>query len=88
MIGEKFSATLEQIVLIYAGKILKDNEIIEPVIKNGQTVHLVIKTDRKPDQSTSAATATSTTTSSTSAPSSQTTAGNQQPPMPFGMESK
>ncbi|XP_064081111.1 ubiquilin-1-like [Macrobrachium nipponense] len=44
MVSEKFSSSLEQVCLIFAGKILKDGEKLDQHnIKDGLTVHLVIK---------------------------------------------
>ncbi|CAD6215451.1 GSCOCG00011192001-RA-CDS [Cotesia congregata] len=46
-VAEKFSAAIEQLCLIFAGKIMKDHETLETHrIKDGLTVHLVIKTPR------------------------------------------
>ncbi len=43
--GKKFNKPNEQLCLIFAGKILKDQEtLIQHGIKDGVTVHLVIKT--------------------------------------------
>lgn len=43
-VAEKFSSTADKLVLIFAGKILKDSENVEThKIKDGQTIHLVIK---------------------------------------------
>lgn len=47
---EKFSAEPDQLCLIFAGKILKDNETLRTQnIKDGSTVHLVIKTPPRPE---------------------------------------
>ena len=44
MVAQKFDAPVEQLCLIFAGKILKDTETLEQHgIKDGLTVHLVIK---------------------------------------------
>ncbi len=44
-ISAEFSAPLEQLCLIFAGKIMKDHETLNGHnIKDGHTVHLVIKT--------------------------------------------
>ncbi|KAM3873015.1 ubiquilin-4 [Diretmus argenteus] len=48
-ISKRFKATQEQLVLIFAGKILKDGDTLnQHGIKDGLTVHLVIKTAPKP----------------------------------------
>jgi hypothetical protein len=44
-IGKKFNKTTDQLCLIFAGKILKDTDtLVQHGIKDGVTVHLVIKT--------------------------------------------
>lgn len=44
MIAEKFEADIEQLCLIFAGKIMKDNDTLKALgISDGLTVHLVIK---------------------------------------------
>lgn len=44
MVAEKFEAEPEQLVLIFAGKIMKDSDTLQTHnIKDGLTVHLVIK---------------------------------------------
>ncbi|XP_046439274.1 ubiquilin-1-like isoform X1 [Daphnia pulex] len=44
IVAEKFGATAEQVCLIFAGKILKDQETLKGHnLKDGLTVHLVIK---------------------------------------------
>uniref|UniRef100_A0A1A9WDQ8 Ubiquilin-4 n=1 Tax=Glossina brevipalpis TaxID=37001 RepID=A0A1A9WDQ8_9MUSC len=45
LVAEKFEADIEQLVLIFAGKIMKDSDTLKTHnIKDGLTVHLVIKT--------------------------------------------
>lgn len=47
-ISKRFKAKHEQLVLIFAGKILKDGDTLnQHGIKDGLTVHLVIKTAHK-----------------------------------------
>ena len=44
-VGKKFEKANEQLCLIFSGKILKDQDTLtQHGIKNGVTVHLVIKT--------------------------------------------
>lgn len=44
LVAEKFEADIEQLCLIFAGKIMKDNETLKSHnVKDGLTVHLVIK---------------------------------------------
>jgi ubiquilin len=46
--AEKFGSPIEQLCLIFAGKILKDIDTLEQHgVKDGLTVHLVIKTTRQ-----------------------------------------
>ncbi|CAF0885841.1 unnamed protein product [Didymodactylos carnosus] len=53
LVASEFSTSIEQICLIYSGKILKDDEDIQKHdIKDGVTIHLVI---RAPKDATSAA---------------------------------
>merc|ERR1712226_1805543 len=53
LISKTFGAPVEQICLIFAGKILKDDESLKQhSIKDGLTVHLVVKaSNRSQDQS-------------------------------------
>ncbi|XP_075872239.1 ubiquilin-4 isoform X1 [Nelusetta ayraudi] len=68
-ISKRFKAKKEQLVLIFAGKILKDSDSLSQLgIKDGLTVHLVIKTAQKTGDggSTSASSSASTPAGSTS----------------------
>uniref|UniRef100_A0A3P8QC43 Ubiquilin-4 n=1 Tax=Astatotilapia calliptera TaxID=8154 RepID=A0A3P8QC43_ASTCA len=68
-ISRRFKAKQDQLVLIFAGKILKDGDSLsQHGIKDGLTVHLVIKTAHKAADggSTSASSSTSTQAGSTS----------------------
>ena len=48
MVSQKFNAPVEQLCLIFAGKILKDEDTLEQHgIKDGLTVHLVIKSTNR-----------------------------------------
>jgi ubiquilin len=48
-VGQKFAKSHEQLCLIFAGKILKDDESLQSHgIKDGLTVHLVIKLNKPP----------------------------------------
>ena len=70
VVAECFGATLEQVCLIFAGKILKDQETLKQhSLKDGLTVHLVIKTGNQTTQGTpnNPPAAASDTTSTTSA---------------------
>ncbi|XP_045620002.2 ubiquilin-1 [Procambarus clarkii] len=80
VVSEKFNAALEQVCLIFAGKILKDGEKLDQHnIKDGLTVHLVIKGGgsagtQQPNNRPST-TATNNSSSSTTTPN---TASNNQ----------
>ncbi|XP_041868108.1 ubiquilin-4 isoform X1 [Melanotaenia boesemani] len=68
-ISKRFKAKQDQLVLIFAGKILKDGDSLsQHGIKDGLTVHLVIKTAHKAADggSTSASSSSSTQAGSTS----------------------
>ncbi|XP_054620002.1 ubiquilin-4 [Dunckerocampus dactyliophorus] len=68
-ISRRFKAKQDQLVLIFAGKILKDGDSLsQHGIKDGLTVHLVIKTAQKASDggSTSASGSSSTQTGGTS----------------------
>ncbi|GLD53121.1 ubiquilin-1-like protein [Lates japonicus] len=66
-VSKRFEAKQDQLVLIYTGKILKDSDTLKQHgIKDGHTVHLVIKAAQKSGGSTSQS-------SSSSAPTQQNT---------------
>ncbi|XP_059835900.1 ubiquilin-4 [Hemitrygon akajei] len=73
-ISKRFKAKQEQLVLIFAGKILKDGDTLsQHGIKDGLTVHLVIKTaQRLQDSATQPSTSSST-------PNSEETATRTEP---------
>ncbi|XP_070767830.1 ubiquilin-4-like [Enoplosus armatus] len=69
-VSKKFEAKQDQLVLIFAGKILKDGDTLhQHGIKDGLTVHLVIKTK-------STGGSTSQTTSSSAAPQNNSSSSN------------
>ncbi|KAL6099818.1 ubqln4 [Pungitius sinensis] len=75
-ISRRFKAKQDQLVLIFAGKILKDGDSLsQHGIKDGLTVHLVIKTAHKAGDggSTSASSSTTTQAGNTSTSSPGTT---------------
>ncbi|XP_029928754.1 ubiquilin-4 [Myripristis murdjan] len=82
-ISKRFKATQEQLVLIFAGKILKDGDTLnQHGIKDGLTVHLVIKTAHKstagsasPTTSSGAATPQASSSSRTSPAAASSTGG-------------
>lgn len=48
--GPKFNAEVEQLCLIFAGKIMNDGDTLKQHnIKDGLTVHLVIKSPPRPE---------------------------------------
>uniref|UniRef100_A0A8C2MD93 Ubiquilin 2 n=1 Tax=Cricetulus griseus TaxID=10029 RepID=A0A8C2MD93_CRIGR len=68
-ISKRFKSQIDQLVLIFAGKILKDQDtLMQHGIHDGLTVHLVIKNQNRPQSqsttqpSTTAGTCTTTTT--------------------------
>ncbi|CAF0765197.1 unnamed protein product [Brachionus calyciflorus] len=70
-VGKKFSKPNEQLCLIFSGKILKDHEtLVQHGIKDGFTVHLVIKS--KPSESNASAQAQGTTTTTSQTTTTQT----------------
>lgn len=88
-VAKKFNKTNEQLCLIFSGKILKDlDTLAQHNIKDGVTVHLVIKNNSATASSTPAPASTTTTTA---APGSQPSASPAQPApaanpfnLPFG----
>ncbi|XP_012588849.1 PREDICTED: ubiquilin-4 isoform X2 [Condylura cristata] len=69
-ISRRFKAQQDQLVLIFAGKILKDGDTLsQHGIKDGLTVHLVIKTPQKAQDPTAATASSPSTPDPTSAPS-------------------
>ncbi|XP_045216156.1 ubiquilin-1-like isoform X2 [Mercenaria mercenaria] len=73
LVAEKFGSPIEQLCLIFAGKILKDDEALaQHSIKDGMTVHLVIKSANR--------------TAATSSPASTETTGSA-PTQPAGTAS-
>lgn len=54
LVAAKFSADVEQLCLIFAGRILKDPEtLVSQNIKDGLTIHLVIKAAPRQNETTS-----------------------------------
>ncbi|XP_013861228.1 ubiquilin-4 [Austrofundulus limnaeus] len=77
-ISKRFKAKQDQLVLIFAGKILKDGDSLsQHGIKDGLTVHLVIKTAHKAGEASSTSASSSASTqadgNSTSSPATNTT---------------
>ncbi|XP_025229022.1 ubiquilin-2 isoform X2 [Macaca mulatta] len=74
-ISKRFKSQTDQLVLIFAGKILKDQDtLIQHGIHDGLTVHLVIKSQNRPQgQSTQPSNAAGTNATSASTPRSNST---------------
>ncbi|KAL1778257.1 ubiquilin-4 isoform X1 [Sigmodon hispidus] len=83
-ISRRFKAQQDQLVLIFAGKILKDGDTLnQHGIKDGLTVHLVIKTPQKAQDPVATAASPPSTPDSASAPST-TPASPAAPAQPCG----
>lgn len=76
-ISKRFKSHIDQLVLIFAGKILKDQDTLsQHGIHDGLTVHLVIKTQNRPqDNSAQQTNTTGNNVTSSSAPDSNPTSG-------------
>lgn len=89
-ISKRFKSQTDQLVLIFAGKILKDQDTLsQHGIHDGLTVHLVIKSQNRPQgqttqPSTTAGTTTTTTTAATPRSNSTPISTNSNP---FGLGS-
>ncbi|XP_074851287.1 ubiquilin-1 isoform X2 [Carettochelys insculpta] len=86
-ISKRFKSHTDQLVLIFAGKILKDQDTLtQHGIHDGLTVHLVIKTQNRsqdhPVQQTNTTGSTSTTSTSSSSSTSTPASTNSSP---FGL---
>ncbi|KAF7692031.1 ubiquilin-4 [Silurus meridionalis] len=82
-ISKRFKAKQDQLVLIFAGKILKDGDTLtQHGIKDGLTVHLVIKTAQKAPSGSSTAASSSPGASQVS--SGTTTSPNASPAVNLG----
>lgn len=77
-ISKRFKSHIDQLVLIFAGKILKDQDTLsQHGIHDGLTVHLVIKTQNRPqDNSAQQTNTTGDNVTSSSAPDSNPTSGS------------
>ncbi|XP_012985994.1 ubiquilin-1 isoform X1 [Melopsittacus undulatus] len=85
-ISKRFKSHIDQLVLIFAGKILKDQDTLtQHGIHDGLTVHLVIKTQNRsqdrPAQQANSAGSTATTSTSSSSTSTPTSTNSN----PFGL---
>uniref|UniRef100_A0A2K6SIL9 Ubiquilin 1 n=1 Tax=Saimiri boliviensis boliviensis TaxID=39432 RepID=A0A2K6SIL9_SAIBB len=77
-ISKRFKSHTDQLVLIFAGKILKDQDTLsQHGIHDGLTVHLVIKTQNRPqDHSAQQTNTTGSNVTISSAPNSNSTSGS------------
>ncbi|XP_021071113.1 ubiquilin-1 isoform X2 [Mus pahari] len=77
-ISKRFKSHIDQLVLIFAGKILKDQDTLsQHGIHDGLTVHLVIKTQNRPqDNSAQQTNTTGSNVTSSPAPDSNPTSGS------------
>lgn len=77
-ISKRFKSQIDQLVLIFAGKILKDQDTLsQHGIHDGLTVHLVIKTQNRPqDNSAQQTNTTGNNVTSSAAPESNPTSGS------------
>uniref|UniRef100_A0A8C8S3V8 Ubiquilin-4 n=1 Tax=Pelusios castaneus TaxID=367368 RepID=A0A8C8S3V8_9SAUR len=81
-ISRRFKAKQDQLVLIFAGKILKDGDTLnQHGIKDGLTVHLVIKTPQKVQDSGATAASVPAAPAATAVPST-TPSSPAAPPQP------
>lgn len=77
-ISKRFKSHIDQLVLIFAGKILKDQDTLsQHGIHDGLTVHLVIKTQNRPqDNSTQQTNTTGSNVTSSPAPDTNPASGS------------
>ncbi|KAL0606984.1 Ubiquilin-1 [Plecturocebus cupreus] len=77
-ISKRFKSHTDQLVLIFAGKILKDQDTLsQHGIHDGLTVHLVIKTQNRPqDHSAQQTNTTGSNVTTSSAPNNNSTSGS------------
>jgi ubiquilin len=87
LVANEFSTSIDQICLIYSGKILKDDEDLKKhAIKDGVTIHLVIRAPKS--DTTANVTASSTSPGTQTEPSIHPTPTQQPNPtgaFPFGL---
>ncbi|XP_058721006.1 ubiquilin-1 isoform X5 [Poecile atricapillus] len=85
-ISKRFKSHTDQLVLIFAGKILKDQDtLIQHGIHDGLTVHLVIKTQNRSQDNPAQQANTSGSTATTSTSSSSTSTPASTNSSPFGL---
>ncbi|KAG1714848.1 Ubiquilin-1 [Nymphon striatum] len=80
LVSKKFDAPVEQLCLIFAGKILKDEDtLVSHGIKDGFSVHLVIKSAQRVDQGNTSSQDSKASTNSSSNNTTDTSSS------PFGL---
>ncbi|NXI68954.1 UBQL1 protein, partial [Anseranas semipalmata] len=85
-ISKRFKSHTDQLVLIFAGKILKDQDTLtQHGIHDGLTVHLVIKTQNRSQDHPAQQTHTTGSTATTSTSSSSTSTPASTNSNPFGL---
>ncbi|RXN00777.1 Ubiquilin-1 [Acipenser ruthenus] len=73
-ISKRFKTQIDQLVLIFAGKILKDQDSLsQHAIHDGMTVHLVIKTQKRSQDHAAQSSSSSTTSNATASTESHST---------------
>ncbi|KAK6492981.1 ubiquilin-1-like [Huso huso] len=73
-ISKRFKTQIDQLVLIFAGKILKDQDSLsQHAIHDGMTVHLVIKTQKRAQDHAAQSSSSSTTSNATASTESHST---------------
>lgn len=92
LVASKFDSEIDRLCLIFAGKILKDNDTLDQhKITDGLTIHLVIRPKKKPESqnnendktSSSTTQSSNTNTDTTSTNTSTNTSTTNPPPNPF-----
>uniref|UniRef100_A0A069DV02 Ubiquilin-like protein n=1 Tax=Panstrongylus megistus TaxID=65343 RepID=A0A069DV02_9HEMI len=77
LVSKKFSCSVEHVCLIFAGKIMKDQETLKTHnIKDGVVVHLVIRTSNQQPNNATASAQQQNTSSTTGSSGTGTGAGN------------
>ncbi|KAK6494335.1 ubiquilin-1-like isoform X2 [Huso huso] len=79
-ISKRFKTQIDQLVLIFAGKILKDQDCLtQHAIHDGMTVHLVIKTQTRSQDHAAQSSSSSTSSSAAASTESRSTSTSSMP---------
>ncbi|RXM32333.1 Ubiquilin-1 [Acipenser ruthenus] len=79
-ISKRFKTQIDQLVLIFAGKILKDQDSLsQHAIHDGMTVHLVIKTQTRSQDHAAQSSSSSTSSSAAASTESRSTSTSSMP---------